>query len=218
MGKNSSSGMIGAHTQKHPRVCGEEFRGTTAPKTSRETPPRVWGRICGNSFECNKYRNTPACVWGRKDLNTEAVNNRGNTPACVGKNFYLERCTSAEEKHPRVCGEELPVAFQAHSLLETPPRVWGRMEPVLESMGYHRNTPACVGKNRLSYGGVIMLKKHPRVWGEELLPGNVPRCALETPPRVGGRTKFFGCNHPIGGNTPACVGKNGSIGTLRRTG
>ena len=44
-GKTAGGTAGGRHTRKHPRVCGEDFLFSAITTTTRETPPRMRGRL-----------------------------------------------------------------------------------------------------------------------------------------------------------------------------
>jgi hypothetical protein len=106
-------------------VRGEDQRMGSLISSRIETPPRARGRL-------------PA---------TAALKARSrNTPACAGKTNGGCNQSPAEQKHPRVRGED-PMALPRVMLLqETPPRARGRRRSWLWSLRWKGNTPACAGK------------------------------------------------------------------------
>ena len=70
---------------KHPRVCGEDFRGRVYAMGGKETPPRMRGRPGSRVVHGMRSRNTPAYA--------------GKTGLQIFSGQMLE-------KHPRVCGED----------------------------------------------------------------------------------------------------------------
>ena len=69
-----------------------------------------------------------------------------NTPAYAGKTRRQQAEKSRDEKHPRVCGEDLTAVSQPATIVETPPRMRGRPVERVENGFDHRNTPAYAGK------------------------------------------------------------------------
>ena len=49
-GKTAIDEITGAVSEKHPRVCGEDFRGRVYAMGGKETPPRMRGRPAGAVF------------------------------------------------------------------------------------------------------------------------------------------------------------------------
>ena len=93
------------------------------------------------------------------------------------------------------------------TVLETPPRAWGR--PLRGSgRGVRRgNTPTSVGKTGSPCWGWASPVKHPHERGEDKWPGSVEEGVTETPPRAWGRRHLgHGQAQPFG-NTPTSVGK-----------
>ena len=88
MGKTILAATAGKYAWKHPHVHGEDTVASSATVSWKETPPRAWGRLCGNSNdgvasvkhphvhgEDNVYRivighnqETPPRAWGRHPL------------------------------------------------------------------------------------------------------------------------------------------------------
>ena len=119
--------------QKHPRVCGEDKSLHEKYLHGEETPPRMRGRLiqpCG--------------------LNNLA----GNTPAYAGKTLLTVIEAAKEEKHPRVCGEDLRLSTWMTPGLETPPRMRGRPASAQTPAGESRNTPAYAGKTVPRFRGL----------------------------------------------------------------
>jgi len=113
----------------HPHVCGEEYVNKTITGDYQGTPPRVWGRgvFCHFCFDC-----------------------LGDTPTCVGKRFLCLEHNFRVERHPHVCGEEVGIPCFLRSSEGTPPRVWGRVQPVKRPVSDSRDTPTCVGKSLMA--------------------------------------------------------------------
>ena len=125
VGKTKAPHGIGRNRKKHPHVRGEDPFRRHRPPHQPETPPRAWGRLAGN-IECNRSAR--------------------NTPTCVGKTAHDKTSSVKAQKHPHVRGEDFYNFFFMLSLIETPPRAWGRPCGYQRSRSHHRNTPTCVGK------------------------------------------------------------------------
>ena len=125
-----------------------------------ETPPRAWGRRCGQCHCFSLYRNTPTCV--------------GKTPK--------DRSPSAsKKKHPHVRGEDRLHGDDTRHSMETPPRAWGRpswhnsnrtaigKHPHVRGedacrlclrCGLSGNTPTCVGKTLRDYSLFLLSRQN----------------------------------------------------------
>ena len=152
----------------------------------RETPPRTWGRQLTTSISKLTSR---------------------NTPTHMGKTFFFSMQIFLGEKHPHAHGEDPLVNSTYISVLETPPRTWGRLGSLLEKESDLRNTPTHMGKTcqiRVRREGC---RKHPHAHGEDLVESASNMGKEETPPRTWGRL----CNHRLAqlsvGNTPTHMGK-----------
>ena len=111
--------------QKHPRVCGEDDPGRISNQDQRETPPRMRGRLF---------------------IYHIIAEGTGNTPAYAGKTLCIGLHDKEREKHPRVCGEDLPSRPKSLPIPETPPRMRGRLRRRSSCARLIRNTPAYAGK------------------------------------------------------------------------
>ena len=171
---------------KQPHVRGEDFLCLPPRKPAMETPPRVWGR--------HLLAHTPD-------------GSGGNTPTCVGKTIAAARESGISRKHPHVRGEDGFGGFVTDTLIETPPRAWGRLQAVLTLFLRDRTTPTCVGKTTFSQQGLAKVKKHPHVRGEDLIRHPLAYRNPETPPRAWGRPAILRARGHPARNTPTCVGK-----------
>ena len=110
-------------------------------------------------------------------------------------------------KHPHARGEDVPSTGAALAMKETPPRTWGRREPVIAALADHGNTPTHVGKtNGIPYA-VHYYRKHPHARGEDSGEAYHRLTLPETPPRTWGRLiRELEALHGFG-NTPTHVGK-----------
>ena len=111
------------------------------------------------------------------------------TPTRVGKTSQSIWQLIQVWKHPHACGEDQPLPGLTSPILETPPRVWGRLSNLWCEIISIGNTPTRVGKTIPQAVSKILLRKHPHACGEDLVwdeKNNEPR---ETPPRVWGRQK-----------------------------
>lgn len=93
---------------------------------SQETP-HVHGEDRTNVSACSKAGETAPCAWGRLFVSTTAQTSYGNTPTCVGKTPAGAYAGRERRKHPHMRGEDGFGGFVTDTLIETPPRAWGRL-------------------------------------------------------------------------------------------
>ena len=131
----------------------------------------------------------------------------GITPACAGKTSGRRRREWRRQDHPRMRGED---GFQAVPLCTqngSPPHARGRHKYNKEVGEKIRITPACAGKTGPSPTGLHGRADHPRMRGEDLVPGVKRAATTGSPPHARGRRS--GTRHGSGSSriTPACAGK-----------
>ena len=152
--------------KKHPRACGEDLPCDQIVEKSRETPPRMRGRLA---------RLFAIWILAR------------NTPAHAGKTIIRKIRILIRGKHPRACGEDWVTVPTMSSSLETPPRMRGRRTgPLLGDTGAG-NTPAHAGKTYRQWCRIPYREKHPRACGEDDGRAGCRQGWIETPPRMRGR-------------------------------
>ena len=117
--------------RKHPRVCGEDSARATEPTRLSETPPRMRGRPLRSP---------------------DAYASPGNTPAYAGKTASGRTASTADPKHPRVCGEDSTRTPTRTLRRETPPRMRGRPRLRAQDSSCYGNTPAYAGKTHTEKG------------------------------------------------------------------
>ena len=124
------SGLASSRTnKKHPHERGEDLTPLECERLQGETPPRAWGRQAGKA-------------------DAGAVDR--NTPTSVGKTDEAVASGAMALKHPHERGEDSGKALASPSLIETPPRAWGRPAITRQSSSLPGNTPTSVGKTVFS--------------------------------------------------------------------
>ena len=121
----------------------------TMPKSSsstRETPPRTWGRLEVLVVLYDRIR---------------------NTPTHVGKTCHRGRIRAGVRKHPHARGEDRLSMAVSVAVRETPPRTWGRLDYNEGEYIDSRNTPTHVGKTEAARLAPRMILKHPHARGED---------------------------------------------------
>ena len=130
-GKTGRRAQAVREPQKHPRVCGED-------------PPR--------QVSCLRPPETPPRMRGRPLRSPDAYASPGNTPAYAGKTASGRTASTADPKHPRVCGEDSTRTPTRTLRRETPPRMRGRPRLRAQDSSCYGNTPAYAGKTHTEKG------------------------------------------------------------------
>ena len=147
-GKTTSSAGGGQTSRDHPRVCGKDKLGIEMVFQYQGSPPRVRERPDSKKTIKNAFR---------------------ITPACAGKTLQFNRVDCVIRDHPRVCGKDRMLSYQAKVSLGSPPRVRERLSPAY-LMGWTSGiTPACAGKTNLFRVTTWIEWDHPRVCGKDVL-------------------------------------------------
>ena len=183
-GRNAGSHLS---QEKHPRLRGEDHA------------ERLNGR--------RAVGNTPACAGKTQELPILNTLDFGNTPACAGKTGRKRKRSQDKGKHPRLRGEDRTVVGVLRRLrkhprlrgedfgaecgsflgLETPPLARGRLIHLEDSRRHQGNTPACAGKTAPPCRHVVVMRKHPRLRGEDDSESFEEDAVQETPPLARGR-------------------------------
>ena len=110
-------------------------------------------------------------------------------------------------KHPHGRGEDTRARASSLSVVETPPRAWGRHARRLRDEAREGNTPTGVGKTTERSENNVHVLKHPHGRGEDRLSIQAYSFVLETPPRAWGRLPLPRGTAARFRNTPTGVGK-----------
>ena len=124
-GKSQICGKQLKYEEDHPRVCGEKSFLHLQFWTICGSPPRMRGKVQGDS--------------ALRRL-------RGITPAYAGKSKFGIVNRGVKKDHPRVCGEKKLVGCPPGLLLGSPPRMRGKVQVTLAPAPLLRITPAYAGK------------------------------------------------------------------------
>ena len=136
----------GGAERNTPTSVGKTRHAGVEPAHPQETPPRAWGRPQDDVLQLRAWR---------------------NTPTSVGKTHPQNGRDASNEKHPHERGEDSWTPRSERSLIETPPRAWGRL------------TSPRLAKP--------LVRKHPHERGEDLVWLSAVPMKAETPPRAWGR-------------------------------
>ena len=186
-GKRERGGRRRSCCRDHPRVCGEKIFVIAHSMHLQGSPPRVRGKA---------------------QRHLRFLLSSGITPACAGKRLGRQRQQSANQDHPRVCGEKKSGTSILGTRTGSPPRVRGKAIPVVALQILLGITPACAGKRTLSEKQVSTRKDHPRVCGEKKGEVSRPFTGEGSPPRVRGKGILSSVATVRTGITPACAGKS----------
>ena len=149
-GKTTPSRTRMAAISDHPRVCGENKTPKRWMLPSSGSPPRVRGKLSGE---------------------TKITFTKGITPACAGKTYRIQFRQSPCWDHPRVCGENFGFSTMYFLMPGSPPRVRGKLFELLSDKVLDGITPACAGKTPRCSASRCSPQDHPRVCGENRSAG-----------------------------------------------
>ena len=166
VGKTSRLSLLRLGGQKHPHGRGEDSNFFTNITSNVETPPRAWGRL-----QTVARQKLPG----------------GNTPTGVGKTNFSFLPGTTWRKHPHGRGEDDRIAVKMKTMVETPPRAWGRLTGCAMPEASTRNTPTGVGKTIPPHLPTSCIRKHPHGRGEDRGCAGKTAATAETPPRAWGR-------------------------------
>ena len=111
------------------------------------------------------------------------------------------------QKHPRLRGEDRPSRQNLPKRLETPPLTRGRPPGASDPRVADGNTPAYAGKTHDLIARLVLVRKHPRLRGEDHRALRELIALTETPPLTRGRPDQEAEGRPLRRNTPAYAGK-----------
>ena len=207
VGKTLHGRNLRHDNRKHPHARGEDLeQGLFEYESGRNTPTHVGKTNRGNSPAWRDQKHPHARGEDSGCPDRERCPGR-NTPTHVGKTLYGQIDSDMREKHPHARGEDLASRRWILSVLETPPRTWGRPAAAFPDNVLRGNTPTHVGKTRLCSSRGGRPRKHPHARGEDRFRMARRRPIAETPPRTWGRRGARASSSSRGRNTPTHVGK-----------
>jgi len=169
----------------HPHACGDDLLRAHVKRQTAGSPPRVWGRHA-----------LPQA------LGTDAR----LTPTRVGTTWTPRGSRSRPSAHPHACGDDVYNAIQEQLARGSPPRVWGRLQPLDVPGNGVRLTPTRVGTTLTGFSRASRRAAHPHACGDD---GHalVERFGhYGSPPRVWGRRAHVLGLDGAGRLTPTRVG------------
>ena len=126
-GKTISRSTSGASGRDHPRACGENIAQAIAKVKQIGSPPRMRGKLSGDTAKASPD---------------------GITPAHAGKTRSRRSATSSSRDHPRACGENAVPRALPSPAPGSPPRMRGKPFLLLICYEFNRITPAHAGKTQ----------------------------------------------------------------------
>ena len=130
------------------------------------------------------------------------------TPAYAGKSRQRLHQPLGCGDHPRVCGEKVPSFITRPLHTGSPPRMRGKVCPVLVWLLVVRITPAYAGKSNTSTMMWCSHWDHPRVCGEKFEAIFRNETLVGSPPRMRGKVQELPVVAAGAGITPAYAGKS----------
>ena len=164
-GKTALSQATHGPGPAHPRVCGENFPGSTPANRSVGSSPRVRGKRVFMPPIPKRVGLIPACAGKTKEL-LRLASLTGAHPRVCGENGMPRRFEPGRTAHPRVCGENLPINYCISWYSGSSPRVRGKLLQSVVCKAPCRLIPACAGKTPYPIDSDPLRRAHPRVCGE----------------------------------------------------
>ena len=213
----------------HPRVCGEQTGTASSVQPGCGSSPRVRGT---GSFQVGVAfagRFIPACAGNRTASDSPWIQGTvhprvcgeqplgglwfvrpgGSSPRVRGTDIFRLLNIYVFTVHPRVCGEQFSnVLFRSYDAGSSP-RVRGTGLADSAIPCADRFIPACAGNSRYSGRSRPMAAVHPRVCGEQGIPGRPARAVVGSSPRVRGTVGISPATLSLWRFIPACAGNSG---------
>ena len=131
----------------------------------------------------------------------------GITPADAGKTDLKDRYPKQPGDHPRGCGENPMLWGLSAYCPGSPPRMRGKLLPLVFFGSTFRITPADAGKTLVGRSQGIQSEDHPRGCGENAYPSSYTPVRHGSPPRMRGKLCYHALHQRDIGITPADAGK-----------
>ncbi len=182
-------GWRGVRRWAPPRVRGEQCRTGPAYQASLGPSPRARGAVVSLCAAC------PV---------------RGSIPACAGRSRRGRRPRGRCRVHPRVRGEKELRSYTVGTARGPSPRARGEARHARRAPPLRGSIPACAGSSRAPGRRPRAARVHPRVRGEQQLPGDEHIRRLGPSPRARGADSEPICMSDRLGSIPACAGSSDS--------
>ena len=167
------------------------WAGKTPHRRARRPPPPAHPRVGGENDSL------PGCTTGWEGSSPRG---RGKPPSCQGQGW-------ASQAHPRVGGENTRPAPQLVLGAGSSPRGRGKLNRLLQFGEIRGLIPAWAGKTRLLGWRPSRGRAHPRVGGENTVPGITCGRSAGSSPRGRGKPRIALVLRRRGRLIPAWAGK-----------
>ena len=211
--------------------------GTTRPQSRRRGARPVHPHVRGDDlligFLAADVRGSPPRAWGRHFESESGCRETRFTPTCVGTTTRKLTAWPWRSVHPHVRGDDARAVRIHGARGGSPPRAWGRLEPLSVGFVVGRFTPTCVGTTPIPHLTGPSRPVHPHVRGDDCASAlRVPSSPVHphvrgdddhaqkeadfmngSPPRAWGRLLRALLGGLLGRFTPTCVGTTSSMPT-----
>ena len=205
-GKTRRHAAASDRARAHPRVCGENRRGTSSPLSGCGSSPRVRGKLLVVRV-AQHHRGSSPRVRGKPAHRRDRGRRGGLIPACAGKTDRLHWTTPPRRAHPRVCGENLVQDRVRENTAGSSPRVRGKPPYPGSARRSPGLIPACAGKTTYPCESSSAIPAHPRVCGENTRRSAHQSVGQGSSPRVRGKRERADLQAARVRLIPACAGK-----------
>ena len=145
---------------------------------------------------------------GTETISTPKINLKRFIPACAGNRTGAEGSISKNAVHPRVCGEQIPIAHCLDIAVGSSPRVRGTGNQTPRRRQVPRFIPACAGNSVSPLASQGSPSVHPRVCGEQFAASTPFQLPGGSSPRVRGTGWSGPHGNRISRFIPACAGNS----------
>ena len=129
---------------------------------------------------------SPPHVRGPREIPWQEVLSLGITPACAGTTGFSVCSTAGSGDHPRMCGDHLNTEYNGTHSWGSPPHVRGPQSATKVVASLWGITPAGAGTTSFSLPGATVMRDHPRMCGDHLVPYQYSSVTVGSPPHVRG--------------------------------
>ena len=193
-----------------PACAGTSRTVRISPALSR-AHPRVRGDIVGARLRPRVDRGSPPRARGHPPATNHTPRRRGLTPACAGTSSPTTSAIIGGRAHPRVRGDIDWPAVIAASLMGSPPRARGHLDPQVGDRVQCGLTPACAGTSWSASPAAGETRAHPRVRGDIRTVSDGSSAGWGSPPRARGHRAAGPVRGAAQGLTPACAGTSRTV-------
>ena len=138
--------------QDHPRLCGEKFTDSPLALAGKGSPPPMRGKVSRSSTNSDFIvSGSPPPMRGKVPDPAHHVTDTGITPAYAGKSGADRAADTADQDHPRLCGEKAGGIRGTAAPAGSPPPMRGKVSSVRNTLIRSGITPAYAGKRVLRH-------------------------------------------------------------------